>query len=237
MKQVTDIFMGAYIYNGAPLDQTSFRAFQLVQTSPTGASYPISYKAWNVSYRYNSDFLGGAMQDTLSGYQRGNPMGHRLNVTINLNNSLPTDSEKIRTLLNFTASRYDRQFWNIGGGSGSGSTVNFSDTNLPNDYFKGLTVVDHVGKERTIIASTPTSITTLAPLGSWNATSQKVIAKPSHPTIIGVSFTDNSSNIEYYNISNNTFGIERELTVGNQIIQLNLTGVFALATISNASVI
>jgi hypothetical protein len=94
-----------------------------------------------------------------------------------------------------------------------------------------------VGKERTIIASTATSITTLAPLGSWNATSQKVIAKPSHPTIIGVSFTDNSSNIEYYNISNNTFGIERELTVGNQIIQLNLTGVFALATISNASVI
>lgn len=166
-------------------------------------------------------------------------MGHRLNVTINLNNSLPSDAEQIRSLFNFTASRYDRQFWDIGNGSASGTTINLNtSTGLVANYFKGLTVRDGSGNERVIVASSSGSLTTLTSVATnFTANNMKIIAKPSHPTIIGVSFDTDINGIEYFNIANNTFGIERELTVGSQIIQLNLTSVFSNASIRNQAVI
>lgn len=230
MKQVTQIKMGAYIYNGAPLDMTSFRAFQ---------TYPKSYKVWNVKYEYSPDFLGGAVQNTLSGYQRGNPLGHRLKCDISLNNALPDDTEAIRELLNLTASRFDRGFWNIGSTTTTGAnTITFSNTGLPTDYYKALTIQDGNGLQRLILSSTATSITTVTPLGgSWNNANNLVVVKPSHPTIIGVSFDDNEVNIQYFNIQSDSFGINRELTVGNQIIQISLTGVFAEGTMNSNIVI
>lgn len=238
MKQVTQIKMGAYIYNGAPLDMTSFRAFQ---------TYPNSYKVWNVKYEYSPDFLGGAVQNTLSGYQRGNPLGHRLKCDISLNNALRTDTLAIRELLNLTASRYDRGFWTLG----STTTVADGDDNkliydeapvLPVNYFKGLTVEDGSERQRLILSSTATSdgeiiITTVTVLGDWNNASNTVWVKPSHPTIIGVSFDDDVVNMQYFNIQSDSFGINRELTVGNQIIQMSLTGVFAEGTMNSNIVI
>ena len=221
--------MGAYIYNGAPLDMTKFRAFQ---------TYPKSYKVWNVRYEYTPDFLGGAVQDTLSGYQRGNPLGHRLSCNINLNNALPDDTEAIRQLLNLTASRYDRGFWTLGSTTTTGaSTLTFSNTGLPTDYFKALTIEDGSGRQRLIASSTATSITTVTPLGTWNNASNLVVAKPSHATIIGVSFDNTDGNIQYFNIQSDSLGINRELTVGNQIIQMALSGVFAEATMNSNIVI
>ena len=229
MKQVSQIRMGAYIYNGAPLDMTKFRAFQ---------TYPKSYKVWNVRYEYTPDFLGGAVQDTLSGYQRGNPLGHRLKCDINLNNALPADTEAIRELLNRTASRFDRGFWTIGSTTTTGaSTLTFSNTGLPADYFKALTIEDGSGAQRLILSSTATSITTVTPLGTWNNANNLVVVKPSHPTIIGVSFDNTDGNIQYFNIQSDSLGINRELTVGNQIIQLSLSGVFAEATMNSNIVI
>jgi hypothetical protein len=224
-KQVTQIRMGAYIYNGAPLDMTSFRAF---------TTFPQTYKVWNINYQYNADFLGGAVQDTLSGYQRGNPMGHRLNVTINLNNSLPTDTEAIRNLLNRCASRYDRFFFPIAGVSVSGgSQLSFTNTGLATDYFRALTVQDGSGKQRLIASSTATTLTTASPLGDWNTSNNFIVAKPSHPTIIGVSFDNTDANIKYFNLASESFGLNRELTVGNSIIQMSLTGVFSDAVMDS----
>lgn len=240
MKQVTQIKMGAYIYNGAPLDMTSFRAFQ---------TYPKSYKVWNVKYEYSPDFLGGAVQNTLSGYQRGNPLGHRLKCDISLNNALRTDTLAIRELLNLTASRFDRGFWTLGSTTtivdGSDNKLEVtSATVFPVNYFKGLTVEDgSVDKrQRLILSSTATSggkiiITTVTVLGTWNNANNLVVVKPSHPTIIGVSFDDDVVNMQYFNIQSDSFGINRELTVGNQIIQMSLTGVFAEGTMNSNIVI
>lgn len=229
MKQVTQIRMGAYIYNGAPLDMTKFRAFQ---------TYPKTYKVWNVRYEYSPDFLGGAVQNTLSGYQRGNPLGHRLKCNISLNNALKSDAEAILELLNLTASRFDRGFWTFESIGVSGTnTLSFANTGLADDYFKALTIRDTEGRERLIASSTATSITTVTPLGTWENNNNTVQAKPSHPTIIGVSFDNNNANIQYFNLQSDTFGINRELTVGNQIIQMSLTGVFAEGTMNSNIVI
>lgn len=228
-KQVKQIQMGAYIYNGAPLDMTSFRAF---------ATFPQSYKVWDVRYEYNADFLGGANRNTLSGYQRGNPMGHRLNATISLNNSLPSDTEAIRNLLNRCGSRFDRFFFGISGVSvAGGSSLSFSSTGLPSDYFRALSVQDGGGKQRLIESSTSTGLTTVSPLGSWNTANNIIVAKPSHPTIIGVSFDNDPAKMKYFNLASESFGINRELTVGNSIIQMSLTGVFAEAEIDSNIVI
>lgn len=228
-KQVKQIQMGAYIYNGAPLDMTSFRAF---------TTFPQSYKVWNVRYEYVADFLGGAVRNTLSGYQRGNPMGHRLNVNINLNNATPADTEAIRNLLNQCASRYDRFFFPLSGVSVTGDkTLSFTSTGLASDYFKALSVQAGDGKQRLIESSTATTLTTVSSLGTWNTTSNWIIAKPSHPTIIGVSFDNDPSKMQYFNLASETFGLNRELTVGNSIIQMNLTGVFADAEIHSNIVI
>ena len=216
MKQVTNIQMGAYIYNGSLLEQDKFRAFQ---------GFPNSYKVWNIRYEYTSDFIGGAVQNTINGFQRGNPMGHRLNVNINLNNATNADTEAIRGLLNKTASRYEREFYNVNITSVSTDTITITDTGLPNNYFKGLTI-EQGGDQFLIKSSTATTITTTTN-SVFSAGSAVIIAKPSHPTIIGVSFDDNVNNIKYFNLASEAFGINRELTIGNQIIQINLTGVFA----------
>jgi hypothetical protein len=222
-KQVTQIRMGAFIYNGAPPNMTDFRAFQ---------TYPRTYKVWNADTDYSSDFLGGAVQSTLSGYQRGNPMGHRLSCRINLNNASNADSELIRNLLNLTASRFDRGFWTLAGVSASATTITFTNTGLPTNYFRGLTARDGTGnQERLIISSTATSVELASAVSTWQNSGTLIIAKPSHPTIIGVSTDNNDANMNFYNIANNQLGIRRELTIGNQIIQLSLTGVFSEPTI------
>jgi hypothetical protein len=228
-KQVTQIRMGAYIYNGAALDPNSFRAF---------TTFPQTYNVWNINYQYNADFLGGAVQDTLSGYQRGNPMGHRLNVNISLNNSLPTDTEAIRNLLNRCASRYDRVFFNFPSGISSVGATTFT---LPGsapavaNYFKALTIKNvTLNQEALILTYGSNRQGTMTTTSSWQTNHAfQIIAKPSHPTIIGVSFDNSDANIKYFNLASESFGLNRELTVGNSIIQMSLTGVFSDAVMDS----
>ena len=234
MKQVKEIQMGAFIFNGAPGNQVAFREFQ---------GYPVLFEVWNVDFMYQSDFLGGAVTSALTGYNRGNPMGHRPQCRINLRNTLPSESEAIRSLLNLFSSRYDRIFWNFSGGissvSGTSATLPSAAPNVSN-FFVGTVLRNHtLGQERVIIAYSSSRIATLdSSVSGWSSGhNYRVMVRPNFPTILGVSTDDTSGNISFYNIDSSTFGINRELTVGNQIIQLNLTGVYSEQEIKSGHVI
>ena len=233
MKQVKEIQMGTYIFNGAPGTTTAFREFQ---------GYPSLFNVWNVDFTYQSDFLGGSVTSALTGYNRGNPMGHRPQCRINLRNTLPSESEAIRSMLNLFSSRYDRIFYNFGSISGvSGTTATFPSAAPPvNNFFTGTVLRNHtLDQERVIIAYSSSRIATLdSSVSGWSAGhSYRVMVRPNFPTIMGVSTDDSTGNISFYNIDSSTFGINRELTVGNQIIQLNLTGVYSEREIKSGHVI
>jgi hypothetical protein len=128
------------------------------------------YDIWNITYSYDQEYLGGATLESLTGFKRGNPSAFRLNVSINLRNTDENNTNNIRTLLNQTSSRFDR---------------NITESNVT---------------------------TTL---------------NPNQPTLIAVWADDTDSNIsnaEVCNMTSAKMAVERELTIGNQIVTINLEG-------------
>jgi len=97
-KQNSTIWMGAYILTGG-----TYKPFY---------GYPIEFNVWNIDIEEQADFLGSANTQTLSGFERGNPMGFRTYANLDLDNSYPSDSSKILTLLNLLPSQYNRIFAN-----------------------------------------------------------------------------------------------------------------------------
>ena len=53
----------------------------------------------------------------------------------------------------------------------------------------------------------------------------RVVARSNYPTVLGVSLDNTDANVVYCNLLDGSFGIERQLTVGKQVIQLSLTEV------------
>lgn len=214
MKQVSQTNIGLYIYNGA------YRAF---------AGYPKSFKVWNINHIYNSDFLSSPTTIALSGRARGNPSGARASCQINLNNSLSTGATAIRTLLNKCWNQFDRQFYPETGDSGisGATTTTFTLTGgvATANYYLGLSVHNVTKNQWRVITGYTSARVVTVPTMAWENTDKVIVyARPNFPTIVGVS-PSASEAIEYYNLVSGRFGIERELTVGNQIIQLSLEGV------------
>lgn len=217
-KQVSSVLIGAFIYNGA------YRGF---------SGYPITLPIWNVSYRDKADFLTNPVTRSLNGFERGNPMGWRSEVTVSLDNSTPANSSSIRALLSLMSSQYTRTFFTTTIGTVSGNTIVITNGVQIDNFYQGLVVInDTVSFEQAKILSYvgSTRVATLDRFPTWaSGNNMRVVARSNYPTILGISpdatqVTVNGK-IIFCNLLDGTFGIERQLTVGNQVIQMNLTEV------------
>jgi hypothetical protein len=224
-KQNFQIYMGAYIYTNG-----TFKPFVV-----SGTPYPILFDVWNINFEERTDFLGSPNTQTLAGYERGNPMGYRTFCTIDLNNSLPSKSSGILTLLNLFTSQYNRSFFTTTIDSVSGTDVTPPVVTIvggvaTTDYYTGLIVrnTSRGDQTRTIISYTSGGVATLdSPFSGWaNDDNIVVEVPPSIPTVMGVTADSTNSNYMFFNLDSSIFGINRQLTVGNQVISIDLRGLF-----------
>lgn len=213
-KQTTQIYMGAYIRTGS-----TYKPF---------SGYPILFDVWNSEITEEADFLGGSVTQALSGYERGNPMGFRSVARIDLNNSRPASSSAILTLLNLFASQYKRIFYSNTLGTTTSTTVVLSGAVTTNNYYKGLLVFNStLNQTRTITDyDGATRVATLSSPVSWSSgNSFQVIVPVSIPTIMGITVDATNNNYLYFNLESSVFGVQRQLTIGDQLISINLRGV------------
>lgn len=219
-KQVSTVKIGVYIYNGG------YRAF---------SGYPVSLPVWNVNFQDKADFLTSPVTRSLNGFERGNPMGWRTKVDVFLDNSTSTHSSTIRALMSLMSSQYARTFFTTTVGTVTGNTIVITNGVQTNDFYNGLIAVnDTLGQSIQIVSYVGSSrVATLASTPSWVAgNNMRVVARSNYPTVLGVS-VDNTpvtpgvppDNMVYCNLLDGSFGIERQLTVGKQVIQLSLTEV------------
>jgi hypothetical protein len=229
-KQIFQVSIGAYVYKLG-----GYVAF-------TGQ--PNNIDCWNIDIVYEPDFLGDVSQQALTGYERGGTMGWRAVANVDLNNSRPAEATKILTLLNSMQSQFNRLFYPATGNVSAGSTSTIDKTVLVTDgstnaqAYTGLNLYNATRDEtRRITNYTSGRVATLNDaITSWEAgDSIRVIVPPAYPTIIGLSPDTNANNIEYFNIQGgSSFGINRELTIGTQSINIQLRGVERKQTIPDA---
>lgn len=215
-KQDFQINMGAYIYTN-----DEFKPF---------ASYPALFDVWNINFEERTDFLGSPNTQTLAGFERGNPMGYRTFCTIDLNNNFPSKSSGILTLLNLFASQFKRPFLSTTITAVSSPNVTIVGGVATTDYYTGLIVrnTSVSNQTRTIIGYTSGGVATLdSPFSGFANGNNVIIEVPaSIPTIMGVTADSTNSNTMFFNLDSSIFGIHRQLTVGNQIISIDLRGLF-----------
>jgi hypothetical protein len=223
-KQSESIFMGAFIRTGG-----TPKPFVV-----NGTPYPISFDVWNVNIDEQADYLGSPNTQTISGFERGNPMGYRTYADIDLNNSYPASSSSIRTLLNFFSSQFNRPFFTttIQSVDGVNKTLTIVGGVTTTNYYNGLIIrnTSVSNQTRRIVSYSNTGVAVLdSPFSGWSDTNNIVIeVPPSIPTIMGIT-TDSTSqtidNLLYFNLDSSVFGITRELTVGSQVISISLRGI------------
>jgi hypothetical protein len=212
-KQVSTVKMGVYIYNGG------YRAF---------SGYPVSLPVWNVNFQDKADFLTSPVTRSLNGFERGNPMGWRTKVDVFLDNSTSTNSSTIRALMSLMSSQYARTFFTTEVGTVAGDTIVIADGVQTDDYYNGLIAVNDTLTESIRITDYDgaSRVATLASTPAWVAgNDMRVVARSNYPTVLGVSLDDTDANVVYCNLLDGSYGIERQLTVGKQVIQLSLTEV------------
>jgi len=221
-KQTQSIFMGAFIRTGG-----TPKPF-VVGTTP----YPISFDVWNINIDEQADYLGSANTQTISGFERGNPMGYRTYADIDLNNSQPTASNSIRTLLNLFSSQYNREFFATTITAVSSPNVTIVNGVATLNYYNGLIVrnTSVSNQTRRIVSYASNGVALLdSPFTGWTNGNNIVIeVPPSIPTIMGItadSTSQTTANLLYFNLDNSVFGITRELTVGSQVITISLRGI------------
>ena len=226
-KQDFQIYMGAYIYTNG-----TFKPFVV-----SGTPYPILFDVWNINFEERTDFLGSPNTQTLAGYERGNPMGYRTFCTIDLNNNFPSRSSGILTLLNLFTSQFKRPFLSTTITSVSSPDVTIVGGVATTDYYTGLIVrnTDVSNQTRTITGYTSGGVATLdSSFSGWADDDNVVIEVPaSIPTIMGVTADSTNSNYMFFNLDSSIFGIHRQLTVGNQIISIDLRGLFRKTIIAD----
>lgn len=210
--------MGAYIYTG-----TTYKPFVI-----SGSNNPKLFDVWNVDITERSDYLGSPNTQTLAGYERGNPMGFRTFASIDLDNSYPSSSSNILTLLNLFPSQFKRPFLATTINSVSSPNVTIVNGVATADYYNGLLLrnADRGDETRRIVDYASNGVATLdSAFTGWQNDDDVVIeVPPSIPTIMGITADSTNSNYMYFNLDSSIFGIRRELTVGNQIITIELRG-------------
>ena len=233
-KQIDSTKIGVYFYNG------SYRAFHTPANSSN--TYPITIPLWDAVFDDELEFVGSPVTTSLTGYERANPSGYRARVSLALNNSSPADSQKIRQLMERLSNQFNRTVLQSAASSINATTIALSigvggssDPTLT-DYYKGLVCVSVAdptsqalvtaydeSNRRITVASTVTPLTSGVSL----------VARPNLPSVVGVSADGTDGNIIYCNLVGGTFGIRRELTVGLQNINMELTEIERTELISD----
>jgi hypothetical protein len=221
-KQSNTIFMGAFIRTGGVP-----KPFVV-----SGTPYPISFDVWNISIEEQSDFLSSPNTQTLSGFERGNPMGYRTFANIDLNNSVPSSSTKILTLMNLFGSQFNRPFFATTITAVSSPNVTIVNGIASANYYNGLIVrnTSVSNQTRRIVSYASNGVAVLdSEFSGWSNGNNIIIeVPPSIPTIMGItadSASQTNSNLLYFNLDSSIFGIRREVTIGNQAISIQLRGV------------
>lgn len=242
-KQVTSIQIGAYFHGGMRYNNLG-EAYSDRFTPFDG--YPKEFGVWNINYRADMEFIDTPTSKALSGYERGNPGGHRLIIDLALKNTSSSETSNIKSLLDLVPSQYERFVvsTNIDGTPTHNVATNTSVvdigidiTNASNAYQGAY--VRNIDQNDTTFRCTRFSVgpqrfdlrgNVLA--SNWASTNTlNVVLYPDKPTVIGISTDSNVSNIIYCNLISSTFGLERELTIGNQIISMSLRSVKRYQTI------
>jgi hypothetical protein len=160
-------------------------------------------------------------------------MGWRTKIDVFLDNSTTAHSSTIRALLSLMSSQYARTFFTTTVGTVSGNTIEITNGVQIDNFYQGLVVInDTVSFEQAkIVSYVGTSrVATLDRTPTWVAgNNMRVIARSNYPTILGISPDATQVTVDgkiiFCNLLDGTYGIERQLTVGKQVIQLNLTEV------------
>jgi hypothetical protein len=198
--------------------------------------YPKTIDSWNLDIEYLPDFLGDTVQQALTGYERGGTMGWRAVANLQLNSTTKTEAEIILKLFNVMQSQYHRLFFPESGTttfsakSDVSKTVTITNGSTTANAYTGLDLYNITKDDRYRITNyTAGRVATVdGDINLWAIDSDtiQVTVPPSYPTIIGLSPDTSDNNIEYFNIeSGSTFGIQRQLTIGTQSINIQLRGV------------
>jgi hypothetical protein len=226
-KQVTSCAIRLFIYNGF----RDTNGNRLYRAYSAGA---IQYNIWNMQFEYIAEFLGSASQRTLSGYERGGVLGYRPKCSINLNNSLPSDTTKIRELLSNLSSwtNSDRTFQsavNVAVSANGSNQITLGATGVAiADFYTGLEVINQTTFERRVVTGyTAGKVLTMSSSipTSWAGQNVRFRVPPNIPTIIGLSPDSNEANIVYFNLDGSILGMQREFTINSSVIQMSLKGV------------
>ena len=234
-KQIDSTKIGVYFYNG------SYRAFHTpVNSSNTNL---ITIPLWDAVFDDELEFVGSPVTTSLTGYERANPSGYRARVSLTLNNSSPADSQKIRQLMERLSNQFNRTVLQSGAtGMDTTSIVitngvgGSSDPTLT-DYYKGLVIVnDDTPANQALVTAYNEATQTLTvsePIKTSSSGNVSLVARPNLPSVVGVSADGTDGNIIYCNLVGGTFGIRRELTVGLQNINMELTEIERTRLISD----
>jgi hypothetical protein len=230
-KQVKQISMGAYFYNGA------YRAFQ---------NNPFTMDAWNVDPIAEPDYgTLSRFDEAISGFKFPNQKGYRARINLELDNSSPANSAILRAFANNFAQERTRLVWaGVTGTSGSGVS-SFTITNGPTGssaltgYFVGcyVEVSGNVGLFRVTAYNQSTRTLTIS--GSVDVTaveSVDIFVTEALPTYAGIALDTTASNIIYY-MPEMAIGISRALTHGTQRINIEGEGAERLQSVPESYII
>jgi hypothetical protein len=230
-RQEQTVKIGAYIYNGG------YRAF---------SGYPVEIELWNVDAKANIEFTNGkAVTSALDGFEYSNQEGYRLSVNADVNNLYDlTDQGVWRSLFQLFAGEYDKTFATVvtnGTGSGITTLVLTNAASDVDDFYNGLQIsaglssgngviiTDYVGASRTA---------TLSAVATWsNGVNLTITAQPNIQRVIGLSITNETADIIYYNLNGNAFGLLREFTMGKSVINFSLRSVERYSTIPDSYIL
>lgn len=233
-KQQQQIKMGAYFLNGRRYNNTS--GSYASEFTPFNG-YPASYDVWNVNYRAEKEYLTSATTRSLTAYERSNPSGYRIKIDISLRNTTSSQSAAIEDLLSLTSSQYRRTVveTTLSSSPVTGSSIDLNlgatSPNTTDNVYQGAYIYNasntssNVYRISSYVGSTTTAVAPETIVGYGTGDVVNVSLYRNKPTLIGVSVDNTTSNIVFCNFVEGSFGIERELTIGNQIINMQLTSV------------
>ena len=231
-KQIDSTKIGVYFYNG------SYRAFHTpVNSSNTNL---ITIPLWDAVFDDELEFVGSPVTTSLTGFERANPSGYRASISLALNNSSPADSQKIRQLMERLSNQFNRTVLQSGA-TGMDTTSIFITNGVTGandaDYYKGLIVVnDDTPANQALVTAYNKDTRTLTVSEAIKASSSgsvSLVARPNLPSVVGVSASSNVGDIIFCNLVGGTFGIRRELTIGLQNINMELTEIERTELISD----
>lgn len=229
-KQIEQIRIGVFFFNG------EYRAFHLADNNSN--FYPVTIPVWDAVFNEELEFLGQPTTRSLTGFERANPSGYRARVNLSLNNSTPSDSNKIKKLIELLSNQFTRTVFS-GTATGMGTTqIGISEGAQgagADDYYKNLIAVnaEDTTKQARVVSYSKTSQTLTVSNALGSGSSILLQARPNIPSVVGVSTDGSDGNLIFCNLIGGTFGMRRDFTVNLQNINMDLTEIDRTRLISD----